>query len=86
MDIQRWSHPEGCLAPNDTGSVVLFSDVEEALKDKAMLDWLLPVISGKSSMDIDRRIHTLALGIALNRSGRDLVAWAMSVHSSTEGT
>lgn len=83
MDIQRWSHPEGSLAPNDTGSVVLFSDVEEALKDKAMLDWLLPIISGESGLEINQRIHTLGLGVTMQRSGRDLVAWAMRVHSGS---
>lgn len=85
MGIQRWKHPEGSLGLDPAGSVVLFADVEDALKDKAMLDWLLPVISGEEGMDVDHRTHTLALGIALNRSGRDLVAWAMQVHSSTEG-
>lgn len=79
MDIQRWKHPEGSLGLDPQGSVVLFSDVEDALKDKAMLEWLLPIISGESNPDIDRRTVTLGLGITMQRSGRDLVSWAMTV-------
>lgn len=79
MDIQRWKHPEGSLGLDPAGSVVLFSDVEDALKDKAMLDWLLPIISGESGLEVNQRIHTLGLGVTMQRSGRDLVSWAMTV-------
>ena len=60
------------------GGAVLFADVEPALRDAAMLEWLLPVLDGGGSeAEADRRTAAIAAGLTVGLTGRDLVTYAM---------
>jgi hypothetical protein len=56
---------------------VRFADVEPALRDSTMLEWLLPVIQGDDGAEPQRRLEALAAGLIVGLSGRDLVTYAM---------
>ncbi len=65
-----------CL-PDPDGCAVLFADVEPALRDRVMLEWLLPVIQGDEGAEPQRRLEALAAGLIVGLTGRDLVTYAM---------
>lgn len=65
----RAEHPEGLF--------VLFSDVEEALKDSKRLAWLLPVIDGDDDDAANVRTLALASGLLSGLTGNVLVDYAM---------
>lgn len=57
-------------------AAVRFADVEEALRDRERLEWLLPVVSGDDNATADTRTAFLAAGLLQRLSGRALVDWA----------
>ncbi len=67
------------LRPEEDGDLVKFADVEEALRDKDRLAWLLPVISGDDEHVANQRTRALAAGLVLGLQGIALVDHAMKV-------
>lgn len=65
------------LAADANGPYVLFSDVEDALRDKARLAWVLPIVDGSDSATSNRRTAALLHGLLLGLSGTALVDHAM---------
>ena len=56
---------------------VKFADVEDALRDRDRLQWLLPVVDGSRGEAIaDQRTVALAQGLVQGLSGVALVDWA----------
>lgn len=61
------------------GEFVRFVDVEQALADSEMLDWLMPIICGNDTTDADGKTERLVRGLTQHRlTGRELVRWAMT--------
>lgn len=49
--------------------------------DKAMLDWLLPIVSGDTAPEADRKTLAIARALALRLEGREAIAVAMRERS-----
>lgn len=81
--VQRWTSRAGIVVPAPNGECVKFSDVEEALKDSAMLEWLMPVIgTGKEEQAAVRKTRLAFGAYSLNLTGRELVSWAMAAEAA----
>ena len=65
------------LDPGPAGDLVLFADVEEALKDSGRLRWLMPVLQGDDDRLAMQRAQALSAGLLLGKSGMELVDFAM---------
>lgn len=76
MSPQRYSVTVE-VVPDPAGVAVRFTDIEPALRDSAMLEWLLPVLGGDNTALADRRAAALGAGILVGLAGRDLVTYAM---------
>lgn len=68
--------PRSFEAPQ-AGRYVLFADVEDALRDRARLEWLLPIVDGSDDGLANRRTAALLHGLLLQLSGVPLVDHAM---------
>lgn len=68
------------VRPDPTGSCVMFKDVEEALGDRELLDWLLPIIDGSDSALADLRTLAITHGILKGLEGRELVRFSMRLN------
>lgn len=66
------------VRPDPTGSCVMFKDIEAALGDRELLDWLLPIVDGKNAVAADLRTMSLTLGVLKGLQGRELVRFAMN--------
>lgn len=80
MNVIRFT-PPGPITPSPDGAAVLFKDVEEALKDSAMLEWLLPLICGEDTVVANSRACFLGMGLAQRLDGRDLVRYAQLIEA-----
>lgn len=67
----------GVIKADEAGELVLFADVEEALRDATRYAWLMPVFEGRDEALADRRAVALAAGLTIGLSGNALVDWAM---------
>ena len=66
------------MDPSGPGDFVKFADVEQALADSEMLDWLMPIICGNDTTDADGKTERLVRGLSQHGlTGRELVRWAM---------
>ena len=73
-----WDERDGPkLVPAADGPAVLFADVEDALRDRKRLEWLLPVINGEDENVADHRTAALTAGLMLGKTGVELVDYAM---------
>lgn len=75
-----WDATRGCVAslqPAEDGPVVLFADVEPALRSTDRLEWLLPIVDGCDDETANRRTAALAGGIIAGLTGLALVDAAM---------
>lgn len=70
------------MLPDDEGPCVFFRDVEGALKDRTMLNWLMPILGGEVSPQSGDRLALLREGVANGLTGRQLVEWAMAKDSA----
>lgn len=61
------------------GDDVRFVDVEEALRDRKRLQWLLPVIDGNDDATANRRAAALAAAMQIGLSGLPMVDRAMEI-------
>lgn len=70
---------QACRALQQASQDVSFADVEEALRDRDRLDWLMPLIgtaNGATDVEITRRSISLAIGLSGGLKGRALVDFA----------
>lgn len=71
---QRYVGPgPHAVVPCDTGDMVLFQDVEEALRDTERLKWMMPLINGSQAEVHDARRAALNRHRSLGFRGKALV-------------
>lgn len=72
--------PDGGLVPAALGSLVRFTDIEDALKDTVRLKWILPLIDGSESSEVVA-VREVALGMAKinGKRGTEMIDQAMRV-------
>lgn len=69
--------------PDPGGAMVLFADVEPALRDSVRLTWLLPVLQGTDDdPEVSFRSGALAMGLQQGLTGLALVDCAMEACSA----
>lgn len=61
---------------DDGGDLVLFADIEPALRDADRFAWLLPVIGGDDDDVANARTQALAAGLLCGKTGVALVDFA----------
>lgn len=66
------------VRPDPAGSCVMFKDIEGALNDRELLDWLIPIIDGSDTVASDLRTAALIGGVLKGLQGRELVRFAMT--------
>lgn len=74
--VLRYNAVDGDPVPD--GTHVRFADVEEALRDKARLAWLMPVLDGSDDVTADMRLGALTGGLLGGLTGTALVDAAMA--------
>ena len=75
---QRYAIPQiGELVPADSGDLVLFADVEQALRDQAKARWMQPLLDGTEGELADRRGAAIFYGWGIGLRGDALVDEAM---------
>lgn len=58
--LQRYAAAgEQPVAPHEAGNLVLFADIEPALKDQTRFQWILPLIDGSDNEHSEARSFAL---------------------------
>lgn len=79
-DIARYRPgPNAAMLPDDEGPCVFFKDIEDALTDRKMLDWVMPIIGGEDTRETERKTTALMHGLVRGHTGRALLVFAMEL-------